>query len=559
MKKIIVSAIVIAVAASAAWYKRADIILAAAKFRTSQIYADLPPAREIPWQQGPASPQIFDGERPPNIILIVADDFGYNDISAFGGGVAGLKTPSIDRISAEGVAYTQSYSGASTCAPSRAMMMTGRYPTRTGFEFTPTPAGMLKTVYKVGKALKSDDAMPPAFYDADMDAQQPSYEEKGLPTSEVTVAEVLKESGYYTAHIGKWHLGRANGSAAHDQGFDDSLLMQSGLYLPENDPNVINAKLPFDAIDKFLWAGMGYSASFNSGDTDLFKPGGYLTDYWTEESIKVIKANKNRPFFLYLAHWGAHTPLQATREDYEAVGDIKPHRKRVYAAMVRAVDRSVGKIMEALEAEGIAENTMVIFTSDNGGPGYLGLSDINLPFRGWKITLFEGGIRVPLFIKWPGKIPAGSRVDTPVAHIDMMPTIAAAAGATPPEKIAIDGLNVLPLVTEEGVNNWQRETLFWQSGHYQVVRHGDWKLLVNDRPTDGLKKWLFNLAEDPTEQNNLAKSRLDKVQELSALLEAHQSEARGSLWSPVINTPILIDKTKAAQFTQGDEYIYMPN
>ena len=137
---------------------------------------------------------------------------------------------------------------------------------------------------------------------------------------------------------------------------------------------------------------------------DRFKPGGYLTDYWTDESIKVIKANKNRPFFLYLAHWGTHTPLQATREDYEAVGDIKPHRKRVYAAMVRAVDRSVERIMETLEAEGLADNTVVVFTSDNGGAGYIGIDDVNSPYRGWKITMFEGGLRVPMFVKWPAKI-----------------------------------------------------------------------------------------------------------------------------------------------------------
>lgn len=559
MKRIVISLIVIVILGCAVWINRVDLLLSVAKFRTTQLYADIPPAKELPWQQGPESASTNERERPPNIILIVADDLGYNDISTFGGGVAAMKTPNIDRIAAEGVVYTQSYSGASTCAPSRAMMMTGRYPTRTGFEFTPTVSGMLKTVYTVGKALKNDDAMPPTFYDANMDNQQPPYSEKGLPAEEITVAEILQENNYYTAHIGKWHLGRAKGSAAHDQGFDDSLLMHSGLYLPEDDPNVVNAKLPFDAIDKFLWSGMSYSASFNSGDKDLFKPGGYLTDYWTDESIKVIKRNKNRPFFLYLAHWGAHTPLQATLEDYEAVGDIKPHRKRVYAAMVRAVDRSVGKIMETLESEGIADNTMIIFTSDNGGPGYLGLSDINYPFRGWKITLFEGGIRVPLFIKWPEKIQAKSVVDTPVAHIDLMPTITKAAGLGIPNDLVIDGIDILPLLTQKGLKNWQRETLFWQNGHYQVVRHGDWKLQINDRPTDGLKAWLFNLSEDPTEQNNLAGSRPEKVQELRALLETHLKDGRKPLWSPVLNSPVLIDKTKVQQFAEQDEYIYSPN
>ena len=390
MKKFLISLLVVAaVGGGVAWSKRADILIALVKYTTSQRYADVAPNREVPWQKGPAAPAATVDERPPNIVLIVADDLGYNDISTFGGGVGGMQTPSIDRLAAEGAVFTQSYSGASTCAPSRAMMMTGRYPTRTGFEFTPTPAGMIKLVSAVSKSM--DSGLPPSLYDQALEESQPPYERKGLPASEVTIAETLKAQGYYTAHIGKWHLGRENGMAPHEQGFEDSLLMQSGLYLPENDPNVVNAKVSFDPIDKFLWAGMGFSATYNSGEADKFKPGGYLTDYWTDESIKVIKANKNRPFFLYLAHWGPHTPLQATREDFDALEGIEPHRKRVYAGMIRAVDRSVGRILDTLEEEGIADNTLVVFTSDNGGAGYIGIPEVNSPFRGFKITMFEGG------------------------------------------------------------------------------------------------------------------------------------------------------------------------
>jgi len=558
MKKFLVSLLVVVLVGGViAWSKRADIILALAKYQSSQRYADVAPTREIPWQQGPAEAIAASGEQPPNIILIVADDLGYNDISSFGGGVGGMQTPGIDRLAAEGAVFTQSYSGASTCAPSRAMMMTGRYPTRTGFEFTPTPAGMAKIVGVVASTM--DSGLPPSVYDEALEESQPPYELKGLPASEVTIAETLKAAGYYTAHIGKWHLGRANGMAPHEQGFDDSLLMQSGLYLPEDDPNVVNAKLSFDPIDRFLWAGMGFSASYNSGDADKFKPGGYLTDYWTDESIKVIKANKNRPFFLYLAHWGPHTPLQATREDYDALSGIEPHRKRVYAGMIRAVDRSVSRILDTLEEEGIADNTVVVFTSDNGGAGYIGIPDTNSPFRGWKITMFEGGLRVPMFVKWPGRIAAGTSVDTPVAHIDMMPTLVSAAGAPQPEGVAIDGVDLLPLATGEGADNWNRETLFWQNGHYQVVRHGDWKLQVNDRPTDGMQKWLYNLAEDPTEQTNLAASHPDKLEELEALLVAHQASSREPLYESVVQMPVMVDKTLAEKFVEGDEYVYTPN
>ena len=168
---------------------------------------------------------------------------------------------------------------------------------------------------------------------------------------------------------------------------------------------------PLTRSTDFSGPAWDFQPAYNSGDADKFKPGGYLTDYWTDESIKVIKANKNRPFFLYLAHWGPHTPLQATREDYEALGDIEPHRKRVYAGMIRAVDRSVSRILDTLEEEGMADNTVVVFTSDNGGAGYIGIPDVNSPFRGWKITMFEGGLRVPMFVKWPAKIAAGTSVD----------------------------------------------------------------------------------------------------------------------------------------------------
>jgi len=547
---IIISLVI--VTASIGWFFRTEILLGVIKYRYSSVEVSEP--RDIPWQQGPSENRIPNLERPPNIILIVADDLGYNDISTFGGGI--IQTPSIDRLAEEGAIFNQSYSGASTCAPSRAMMMTGRYPTRTGFEFTPTPAGMAKMVSLVGSDM--DLSLPPAFYDQAMEAKQPPYELNGLPPGEITIAETLNDSGYYTAHIGKWHLGRSNGMSPHEQGFDDSLLMASALYLPEDDPNTVNAKIPFDPIDKFLWKALTYANSFNSGDDDRFKPKGYLTDYWTDESINVIKANKNRPFFLYLAHWGPHTPLQATRKDYDAVGDIQPHRKRVYAAMIRAIDRSVGRVLDTLDQEGLADNTLVMFTSDNGGAGYIGIPEVNQPFRGWKITMFEGGLRVPMMIKWPSKITAGTVVDTPVAHIDVMPTLAAAA-ATQSKAAEIDGVNLLPLVTSQGDQSWDRETLFWQNGHYQVVRHGDWKLQVNDRPTDGLQYWLFDLAKDPTEQNNLAAVRQDKVKELNALLVDHQANAVTTLYPATTQMPVMVDKTLAEEFEEGDEYVYTPN
>ena len=543
------------------WLNRISLLLAYVEHRTAEVYSDVGPPREIDWSNGPDTPDTTDSERPPNIILIVADDLGHNDISTFGGGIDGpngpLQTPSIDRIAAEGAMFRQSYAGTGTCAPSRAMLMTGRYPARTGFAFTPMPDFFDQMVLEIQKTL--DNNLPPGEFDKDVAENQPPFEQQGLPASELTVAEVLKTAGYYTAHIGKWHLGRRNGMLPHEQGFDDSLLMSGSLYLPKTHPDVVNAKNAFDPVDKFMWSSAGFAQSFNSSDETWFEPGGYLTDHWTDEAIKVIENNKNRPFFLYLAHWGPHTPLQATREDYEAVGAIEPERKRVYAGMVRAVDRSVGRVLDALETQGIDDNTIVIFTSDNGAAGYIGIPELNAPFRGWKITLFEGGIRVPMFIRWPSKVAPGTVVDTPVAHIDVLPTIAAAAGATVPSDVEIDGKNILSLVRSEGAESWTRETLFWISGHYQVVRHGDWKLQVNDRPTDGLQYWLYNLAEDPTEQTNLVGIHPEKADELLALLADHKAMSRAPLFESTLQGPIMVDKTLAERFEDGDEYIYMPN
>ena len=559
MRKILISvAVVLAVGAGGAYLYPSAAILTAIKVRTALSTTQIGPPQDIAWQRGPATASSVPVERPPNIVVIMADDLGYNDISTFGGGVAGgrLQTPHIDALAAQGAVFTQSYSGASTCAPSRAMLMTGRYPSRTGFAYTPMPPSMGRAVSIV--AADMDRTLPDTLYDPGAAATKPAFDLQGLPPEEITLAESLKARGYHTVHIGKWHLGRDNGMTAHEQGFDESLLMASGLYLPEDHPDVVNAKLDFDPIDQFLWSALTYSNSYNSGTADLFEPGGYLTDYWTDESIKVIKANRNRPFFLYLAHWGIHTPLQATRADYEAVGDIQPHRLRVYAAMTRALDRSVGRVMAALDEEGLADNTIVIFTSDNGGAGYVGLADINAPYRGWKITYFEGGIRVPLFVKWPARIAARQVIDTPVAHIDVMPTLLAAVEQPLPEDRAIDGENLLPLVTSdaEAEREWSRQTLFWSSGHNRIVRHGDWKLQIAARPE---KQWLFNLAEDPTEQVNLAEARPDKVSELLALLNAHVAESRPALYEPEIEAAVAIDKHLALPFEEGDEWVSVPN
>ena len=552
MKRSLISAsIFVIVIGALAFQYRTDLLLF---YVSQQAQPEVGPNVPIQWQRGPDEAILSHADRPPNVVFILADDLGINDLTAFGGGVAGgtVPTHSIDALGNEGVMFTQSYAGHGTCAPSRAMLMTGRYPTSTGFEFTPTPPGFSRMVTMMGNEM--DNGLPPGDYNQALDESQPDYWTKGLPGEETTIAEILKNKGYHTIHIGKWHLGNRNGMAPNDQGFNESLLMDSQLYAEEDDPNVVNAKLGFDPIDRFLWARGRFSARFNGGDS--FKPGGYLTDYWTDEALKVIEANQHRPFFLYLAHWGVHTPLQATREDYEAVGDLQPHRLRVYAAMVRSLDRSVRRVEEKLEALGLAENTLIVFSSDNGGAGYIGLPEVNAPYRGWKITFFEGGIRAPIFMKWPAKIKAGTRITQPVAHIDLMPTMVAAAGAEIPPQIEIDGQNLLPVTLGTGELQRPNDALYWQSGGTRVVRAGDWKLQVEARRD---KKWLYDLGEDPTEQINLAGSRPDKLAELLALLEQHHEGARDLLWQPTTERPIAVDKTLAKRLQPGDEVVYWSN
>lgn len=555
-KKILIGiAIIILGGGLLGWFNRSAILTHIVLNRAQTTHFDVGPYQPLTWQAGPETAETPLSERPPNIVFILLDDLGYNDISTFGGGIANgrVPTPNIDKLAAEGAIYTQAYSGTGTCAPSRAMLMTGRYPTRTGFEFTPTPDGMSRVVSTIANGMRDGD-IPKTSYNQAVDEAALPYSDQGLPGSEITIAELLQEQDYHTVHIGKWHLGRREDFMPNAQGFDESLLMASGLFLAEDDPNVVNAKLDFDPIDKFLWAAMQHAAIFNGGEP--FEPGGYLTDWWTDESLRVIEANKNRPFFLYLAHWAPHTPLQATKEDYEAVGEFDLHRERVYAAMVHAVDRSVGRVMDKLEAEGLADNTIVVLSSDNGGAGYIGLPEVNAPFRGWKITLFEGGIRVPMFIKWPARIAPDTVIDTPVAHIDLLPTLAAAAGADLPTDRIIDGEDILVEAVGEGVIQRENDAIYWQSGSYRVVRAGDWKLQVDGRQD---KSWLFDLATDPTEQNNLVETRPEKAAELLALLTAHHADSVGPLYPHKLASAIPIDKTNVDDIEPSDEYVIWPN
>ncbi|MGI9324311.1 MAG: sulfatase-like hydrolase/transferase, partial [Pseudomonadales bacterium] len=337
--------------------------------------------------------------------------------------------------------------------------------------------------------------------------------------------------------------------------FDQSLLMHSGLYAEEDDPDVVNSRLSYDPIDRFLWAGMKYAASYNG--SAAFKPDGYLTDYYTDEAVKVIQNNKHRPFFLYLAHWAPHTPLQAAKQDYDALSHVEDHTERVYAGMIRGLDRGVGRVLQALKDGGLEDDTIVIFTSDNGGAGYVGIADLNKPFRGWKITNFEGGIHVPFFMKWPARIPTGTTYDAPVHHFDIYATAAEVAGATMGAEHQIDGVSLLPYA--QGLEGLAKPhaTLFWRAGEYRTVRHHDWKLAIDPLAN---QKFLFNLASDPGETTNLADQNPELVEDMMALLASHNAEMVPPLWDSVSASPINVDKhLRQPMDPETDTYVYWSN
>ncbi|MDA9258098.1 sulfatase-like hydrolase/transferase [Flavobacteriaceae bacterium] len=506
----------------------------------------------IEWENGPISRT----NSKPNIIVVLVDDLGFNQISSFGGGMANgkFKTPNIDKLASDGVLCTNGYSSSPVCSPSRASLLTGRFATRFGYEFTPTTSSMMKAVNIFSKKNEVVDGI----YHNDRSENIIDIEQMGIPQSERTIAEMLKPEGYHNIHIGKWHLGHAKDFLPRRHGFDESLRMDQGsLFLPEDDDDVVNAKIDFDPIDKLLWGNLPYAVNFNEGTR--IKPEGHLTDYLTNEAVKAIEKNKNRPFFLYLAYWAVHSPLQAKKEDYEKLSFIENHEERVLASMVMTVDRGVGKIRDVLKKNNIDDNTIIIFTSDNGAPGYIGLPDLNKPYRGWKLTHFEGGVHIPYIVSYPNKIPKGKIYDGRVSNLDIFSTVASVAGVdlnrNDFREIKFDGVNILPYLS--GANEGEPERiLFNKSGDYSFLIKDGWKLQVDLVQN---KKWLYNLNQDPIEKINLIESNIEKLNELELILSNKLSEQVKPIWPSLLDWPIFIDKTLDEKVNKTDEYIFWAN
>lgn len=434
-----------------------------------------------------------DGEtqkpKIPNIVFILADDLGWADLSCYGSTF--YETPNLDKLAAQGMRFTDAYAACSVCSPTRASIMTGKYPAR-----------LHLTDYFGAPPPRNQKLVTPEI-------------QQFLPLEEFTVAEALKEGGYKTGFIGKWHLGDEPKYYPDQQGFDVNIA-GCGKGHPKT-----------------------YFSPYRIPMLEDGPQGEYLTHRLTDEALKFIEQSKDKPFFLYLSHYAVHTPIQAEAalvEKYKLKAEKLPpgkpgqQRNPEYAAMVEGIDQGIGRIMEKLKSLGLEENTVILFTSDNGGlaelrnlqgnPGPWPTS--NLPLRAGKGWPYEGGVREPLLVKWPGVVKPGSVANAPVISTDYYPTLLQIAGLPPRPEQHCDGQSIVP-VLQGGVEPGR--PLFWHYPHYcgsrggpnGAVRLGDFKLL---QWYEDMRVELFDLKNDLGEQTDLAAKMPAKADELRKALEA---------------------------------------
>lgn len=447
------------------------------------------------------------GGRPPNILFMLADDLGWSDLGCYGADLH--ETPCLDRFATEAVRFTQAYA-MSVCSPTRATLMTGKHAAR--LHFTVWAEGALEGGPHNRRLLEARSSA-------------------NLPHTETTIAKHLQAAGYLTALVGKWHLGDWE-HYPETHGFDVNI-----------------GGTGWGAPQTFWWP---YSGAGTHGPEfryvphlEFGRPGEYLTDRLTAEAMQVIDRAGEQPFFLYLAHHAVHTPIEAKAADIQhfdaKLRDGQHHRHSVYAAMTKNLDDNVGRILDHLKQRGLDRNTVVIFASDNGG--YVGLDKVNgrkvpvtdnSPLRSGKGALYEGGIRVPLMVRWPGVTPSGATCDEPVILTDMLPTLLGVAGL-PPAQGALDGLDIGPLLKNPAAQV-DREALFFHYPHYyhtttpvSAIRARDWKLLefFEDQHVE-----LYNLRNDLAEQHDLAKDLPDRAAELRARLHAWREAVGAALPQP---------------------------
>ena len=444
-------------------------------------------ANAMPQAVSPA-PAPMQLERKPNIIVILTDDQGYADVG-FNGSTE-IPTPNIDRIANEGVRFDRGYVSFPVCGPSRAGLLTGRYQSRFGYDLNAS--------------------------------ENPLDTKAGLPLTERTIADVLKPAGYKSAVIGKWHMGNHPQFHPMERGFDEFYGFPNGghVYFLDRLRNIPTAEAKNGGQLYQSWLTVG---------REQVKTTGYLTDWLSEKAVDFVERRKDEPFFLYLAYNAPHTPMHATKKYLDRFAHIKDERRRTYAAMISAVDDGVGDVLNKLDEHGLADDTIVFFLSDNGGPLQRAVNgSVNLPLRGGKGDLFEGGVRVPFAMRWTGQIPKGQDYSHPVSSLDIMATAAGVNGVTVPQSNALDGVNLVPYLSGQMGNQEPHAQLFWRYtsntrdnskiGRRATVSGQD-KLVQYQR-----NRMLFDLSRDKGEQDNLRGQEKAKADNLYKSWEEWNAE-----------------------------------
>lgn len=472
---------------------------------------------------GPGAPA-----RRPNIVVILADDLGKTDLPLYG--KTRLRTPHIDSIAQNGVLFTEGYITSPICAPSRAGLLTGRYQQRFGFELITHeryPRNRLE--YLVFKHLLARDGWQVADTVA-----VPQFDDilaQGLPTSELTLAELLHPLGYATAIIGKWHLGSSATAVPIRRGFDYQygFYGAQSLYADPANKDIVNQRHD-DFSDRFMWSAHREGNCVLRRNDEPVDDELYLTTRIAKESSAFISKHKDGPFFLYVPFSAPHSPFQVPRAYYDRFPDEPDRNKRVYLAMISALDDAVGEILSTLAAENLLDKTLIFFLSDNGGATYTRATD-NAPLRGGKFTNFEGGINVPFLMQWQGRLPRGLRYSRPVISLDVFATAVAAAGSALPSDRAYDGVNLLPYLLGEK-NGDAHAALFWRSMYAKAVRRGAHKLMRDERAG---RTVLFDVEADKSELTDLSARSPLVVKELLDALARWESQLTSPLWPRVMD------------------------
>lgn len=469
----------------------------------------------------------IQGEERPNIILIIVDDLGKEDIALYNPG--GVQTPNIQILAEEGVLFSNAYSSSSVCSPSRAGLFTGRYQQRFGFERQPMNryARNRLEYFVVDQFVNTE---PMQLNSILSKVSKEEIAKQGMPNEEILISEILQSAGYATGLCGKWHLGHKDQFKPNARGFDFHYGFYEAftLYAPENSKGIIDYRHDYFA-NKHIWRQKRKKTCAIRVNDQIIHEEEYLTFSIAKQSVNFIKENKNEPFFLVSAFSAPHTPFQVPLEYYNRYAHIEDRNKRVYYGMIAALDDGVGMITSALDSLGLEDNTLIMFCSDNGGATYTDATD-NGSLKAGKFSQFEGGVNIPMIIKWGDKIRGGDHYTQAVCLLDLFPTIASAAGTDIPEDRKYDGVDLLPFLDE--TERKPHKYLYWRTDFNRCISSDKWKLVWNTRDR---QTFLYDLESDREEQYNVADRYQDIVDFLKSEYMLWNTEMIPPYWPGVMD------------------------